>query len=288
MQILKNRRTLLLALLLSAGGALAVDLLSRTPSNEGVWRADQVIIPDVELSDDTVRISNIRDFRYDGGYTSATKHYLDREYRLDDLQRIWLGLSHFGPGGLAHSFLSFEFSDGTYLVLSIEARLQDGMAYKPLAGIFRRYSKMYVLATEADAIGIRSHQTGQRVLLYPVYASQKKKISLFRELMRDAADLHSTPEFYNTLFDNCLTNLLKHTAAAENISATDLRVLLPGRLDRLTYALDVTPADIDFEEARSRAQVRPDGFTADNPDFSALIRCGWNGYDGFDNALCPD
>ncbi|MGI9289835.1 MAG: DUF4105 domain-containing protein [Gammaproteobacteria bacterium] len=247
-----------------------------------------MIAPDIEFRGDSILISNIRDFRYAGGYSPTTQNYFDREYRFDDLQRIWLGLSHFGPGGLAHSFLSFEFSDNTYLVLSIEARLLDGDRYKPFAGMFRRYSKIHVLATEEDAIGVRSHETGQRVKLYPVYATQQRKAEMFRDLMQDVADASEQPEFYNTIFDNCLTNLLKHTALAENLSIADLRVLLPGRVDRLTYALDITPADIDFDEARQRARIKPGGFSPETSDFSTRIRCGWQGYDDFGYTLCAD
>ena len=269
-------------------GALSLDVLLRTPGSDGPWRTDQSIAPEVEILDDTVRIRNIRDFRYTGGYTPAERSYFDAEYRFDDLQRIWLGLSHFGPGGLAHSFLSFEFTGDNYLVLSIEARLREGVIYQPLAGMFRRYSKIHVLATEEDAIGVRTHTTGQRVLLYPVYASQQRKAALFRDLITDAAEAKQNPEFYNTIWDNCLTNLLKHTALTENLSAADLRVLLPGRVDRLTYALDITPADIDFYDARERATINAGGFTPASADFSRLIRCGWNGYDSFDDAVCAN
>ncbi|MGI9315929.1 MAG: DUF4105 domain-containing protein, partial [bacterium] len=260
MQLLTFRRIVIFSVIFLIG-ATTIDLLSRSPSNDGIWRADQMIAPEVEFREESIYVSNIRDFRYAGGYIPSAQNYFDREYRFDELQRIWLGLSHFGPGGLAHSFLSFEFSDNTYLVLSIEARLSDGMTYQPLAGMFRRYPKIYVLATEEDAIGVRSHNTDQRVKLYPVYASQQRKATLFNDLMQDVANARENPEFYNTIFDNCLTNLLKHTALAENLSMADLRVLLPGRVDRLTYALDITPADIEFDSARQRARVNPDGYT---------------------------
>ena len=55
---------------------------------------------------------------------------------------------------------------------------------------------------QEDAIGVRTHETGQRVLLYPVYASQERKARMFRDLMQDVANASEQPEFYNTIFDN--------------------------------------------------------------------------------------
>ena len=100
--------------------------------------------------------------------------------------------------------------------------------------------------------------------------------TVFLALVEDANELHEAPAFYNTVLDNCLTNLLKHTAMMENISFADLRVLLPGRTDRLTYVLDITPADLPFDEARQRATINPALSEIDAPGFSASLRCGWD------------
>ena len=107
-----------------------------------------------------------------------------------------------------------------------------------------------------------------------------------RFLIDDANVLHDQPAFYNTILDNCLTNLLKHGVRVQEISRTDSRVLLPGRTDRLTYALGITPDDIPFEEARKRATVNPRLADIDEPGFSTSLRCGWAGYIDLDNPVC--
>ena len=275
-------------LVLAAALSFSIFLFSKTPSNEGPWRPDQNLLSDIIFYDDHVTITNIRDFRYAEGYLPASSDYLERDYFYEELDQIWFGLSHFGPWGLAHSFLSFEFSDGSYLVLSIEARLKAGMTFQPLAGLFRNYSLIYVFATEEDAIGVRTHATGQRVLVYPLQAGHERKVALFMDLLRDADELRDAPQFYNLIFDNCLTNLLKHTALPDSLSMADLRVLLPGRVDRLTYTLDATPADIDFQSARERATINPEGFSPDSKDFSERIRCGWHGYQGLKFEACAN
>jgi len=224
-------------------------------------------------------VHNVRDFRYGADRRVVSFDYREQSYNLDNLQRGWFGLSHFGPLGLAHSFLSFEFNDGDqtrYLALSIEGRLRPDQRYKPLAGLFRRYTKISIFSTEQDVIGLRSHLRGERVLLYPVNTTRDDLEEFFLAVVEDTNELHEAPAFYNTVLDNCLTNLLKHTALMENIGFVDLRVLLPGRTDRLTYALDITPTNLPFDEARQRATINPALSEIDDPGFSASLRCGWD------------
>jgi hypothetical protein len=267
--------------IIAAGIALVLFawLQLQVPSNVGPWHEAQGRTAWVEFSNKAFTVHNVRDFRYAEGRGAVSLDYVDQDYHLDNLQQAWFGLSHFGPMGLAHSFLSFEFSDGDasrYLALSIEGRLRLDQRYKPLNGMFRRYTKIAIFATEQDVIGLRSHVRGERVLLYPVRAPRDQVEAFFLALVEDANELLEAPAFYNTVLENCLTNLLKHTDIRNKITFADFKVLLPGHTDRLTYALDVTPADLPFEEARLRATINPSLSEIDDPGFSASLRCGWN------------
>jgi len=261
----KKRYMLVLAALV--GGLW---LLLQTPANDGPWREDQVRTAWVEFVGRQFTVHNIRDFRYDEKLRAVSGDYRDEHYDLDDLAGTWFGLSHFGPLGLAHAFVSFEFDAGDeprYLVVSVEARLRPKQIYNPLAGLFRAYTKISVFATEEDAIGLRSHLSGQRVMLYPVVGGEGDLEEFFLALVEDANELNAAPEFYNTIIDNCLTSLLRHTALVENLDFGDLRVLLPGHMDRLTYAFDITPADLPFDEARERATIDPTLRAIGDPSF---------------------
>ncbi|MEH6581528.1 MAG: DUF4105 domain-containing protein [Halioglobus sp.] len=259
---------------------LAIVVLLHSPSNEGPWKPEQRRTAFARQEGRSLIVHNIRDFRYDRrGAAIRSQEYLDKRYDLDELQGIWFGLSHFGPYGLAHSFLSFEFGPGQYLVLSVEARQRPGQHYQPVMGLLRKYTKIYVASTEQDVIGVRSQLRGERVLLYPVVKDGNSTAEeLLLALIDDMNALHEQPEFYNTLLDNCLTNLLKHSTSFEDISAVDLRVLLPGHTDRLTYALGTTPNTMSFDTARNMATVDPSLTAIDDDDFSDRIRCGWHGY----------
>jgi hypothetical protein len=279
------RRPWVIAAIIAACAGLYVATLR--PANEGPWREDHARSAYAELSGRNLTVHNIRNFRYENGQAPTERTYLSKTWQLDELVGVWFGLSHFGPFGMAHSFLSFEFSDGEFLVLSIEARLRPDQAYNPLAGLFRQYPKIYIVATEPDVIGVRSHQRGETVLLYPINDTPEKAVQALLTVLNDANDLLEAPGFYNTLLDNCLTNLLKHSANFANVSAADIRVLLPGHTDRLTYAFGITPDDIPFEAARRRAKIDPTLGGIDDPAFTANIRCGWKGYGGIEiNAGC--
>ena len=266
-------------------GCLILYLSTLTAGNEGPWREGHEKSAYAELSGRTVTIHNIRNFR-DDGQESRIREYFSKTFDLEELERIWFGLSHFGPYGLAHSFLSLEFSDGQYLGMSIEARLRPGQIYGPLKGLFRQYTKIYIVATEPDVIGLRSHRRGETVLLYPVIAPRENLEQFVLAMIADANAAYETPEFYNTVLDNCLTNLLKHSLRFSEVSAADFRVLLPGHTDRLTYALGITPDDIPFELARQRALVDPANGAIDDPNFSTSIRCGWGNYAGLNIPAC--
>ncbi len=250
----------------------------QVPINAGPWQEAQARVPRIDFSGRDFTIQNLRDFRYDEEANVVRRTYKNAKFSLENLERGWIGLSHFGSFGLAHSFFSFEFVDGEtsqFLALSVEARLRPGQSYKPLAGLFRRYTKIYVFSTEQDLIGLRSHRRGERVLLYPVNVSKDELRNFFLAVAADANALQAKPAFYNTILDNCLTNLLKHTALVDEISSTNIKVLLPGRIDRVTYAFNITPANLPFHEARQLATVNAQLKSIDDPAFSASLRCGW-------------
>lgn len=253
-------------------------LRSLTPDHEGDWAVSQRQLPLVEQSGDgEYRIRYLRDFRYHPDRSVADARYIDDVFRLEDLQTVWLGISHFGPLGLAHTFLSFEFSDDRFLVASIEARLKTTQLYSPLKGLLRQYHKIIVLGTEADIIGLRTHIRQERVLLYPLQLERAEQQYLLRAILQDADELERQAAFYNTLMDNCLTNLIKHDPTFHSwLSLTDYRLVLPGFSDGLAYDREWITTAMPLKDVRRRARVSPDLTQPDAADFSRDIRRGWS------------
>jgi len=276
------------AILLYVITLLVIYLMLLTPSSQGPWQPGLEKLAYVDIQGRELVVHNIRDFKYSRDQVTESS-YITRSYHLDNLSHIWYGISHFASNGLAHSFLSFEFADGDYLVLSVETRLRLGQSYHPVAGALRQFNKIYVWSTERDVIGLRTHIRDERVLLYPITVeNQIQKEGFLMALINDTNDLSQKPAFYNTFWDNCLTNLLKHSSYKNDISSIDFRVLLPGHSDGLTYALGITPNDMSLDMARSKASVKVNATTIEAEDFSTMIRCGWHAYENFKLPQCPE
>jgi hypothetical protein len=260
--------------LLFLGLVFIINLMMKSPSNQRKWQEQYQILPSVGVTAETIQISHLRDFRFDKSGRVLEKRYLDKSYQLEDLKSTWAGISHFGGPGLAHVFMSFEFSDSRYLVVSIEARLTvDDVSYQPFSGLFRRYTKTVVLATEQDVIGLRTHIRGEKVYLYKLRLSQLQQVSLLLDFLNVAQTLRTEPEFYNTLLDNCMTGLLARTERFRSwVSWLDYRIMLPGYSDRLGYDMGLIDNSEPLQKVRGRALINPSNIELEDRLFSIKIR----------------
>lgn len=262
------------ALALAAGAGLWQ--ASLRPSHERAWVEPHSVLPRVRFADSVVHVSGVRDFAYRTAddYTAA---YRERSYDLRRLDRAWLVLSPFGTGwrGPAHVFLSFGFSDGTFVSVSVEARREAGEEYSLVKGMLRRYELMYVVAEERDAIGLRAAVWDDAVHLYPIRAEAPHVRAVFVEMMRRVDGISRRPEFYNTLTNNCTTNILDpvNRVARPRIPYGP-RILLPGYLDEVAYARGLVDTELPLEDARAafRVNERAKAALASGADFSRAIR----------------
>lgn len=271
---MKMRRKILLFILLAFSLWLLI-LAIKSPSNDENWQPQFQILPTVELQNDFIRIKNVRDYRYNDNDTIAEIRYLDESYQLSEFKHAWYGLSHFGGNGLAHVFLSFEFSDNKFLVVSIEARLEEKHVegYSPIKGLFRGYSKTIVLATEQDVIGLRTHIRGEAVYLHKLDLPELYTKPLLLNFLREAQALTMKPTFYNTLIDNCMTGLLAQSDRFRSVwSWFDTRILLPGFSDEIAYELGYINNTKSLNEVRKEALIAPGLMQIDDADFSQKIR----------------
>jgi hypothetical protein len=248
---------------------------SARPSHERAWRTEQAVLPEVTLTDRLARVRHLRDFRY-ASADSFTVAYADRTYDLEKIERVWFVLSPFNPDwrGPAHSFLSFSFADSQFVSVSVEARREVGEDYGILKGALRAFELMVVVGDERDLVGLRAVTWNDPVYLYPVRATPAQARAMFVALLRRAQDVARAPEFYNTLTNNCTTNIVD----AVNALATEpipfsLDVLLPGYSDELAYERGLIDTELPLEEARARYRINERAAVAASaPDFSFRIR----------------
>ena len=97
---------------------------------------------------------------------------------------------------------------------------------------------------------------------------------MFKDVMNRVNQLATTPEFYDTLSNNCTTNIVRHVNALNPGKVPyDLRVLLPGYSDQLGYELGLFDQRLPFAELKRRAWANERIVKYEHaPDFSARIR----------------
>ena len=97
---------------------------------------------------------------------------------------------------------------------------------------------------------------------------------LLVDVLARTNELASRPEFYDTLTNNCTTNLVRHINRIQpNRLAYDYRVLLPGYSDQLAYDEGLIERHGTFEETKAAAYLNARALAAaGREDFSQAIR----------------
>jgi Domain of unknown function (DUF4105) len=248
----------------------------QSPRQVRTWSPEQSRLAQVSMEGPRVTINNVRDFPPDVPASDAVARYVKHDYDLDALDSVWFVLVPFSEAwrGPAHSFISFGFKDGRYLAVSIEGRREVGESYGMVAGLLRRFELIYVLGEERDLIGRRVAQASHDLYLYRINAQPEALRAAFLGVMNRAEGLRKTPEFYNTLLNNCTSNLIDHVnQVVPGKIRWDWRRLFPGYADEMALELGMIETKLTLEEARRNFRVNDRVREHLNaPDFSARIR----------------
>ena len=259
-----------ITILLASAGWMRV-----RPSNEREWASGQERMPRALLHGDSITIHDFRNFDYDSAGGVRDMCYETRSYDLRRLESVWFILAPFEPDnrGPAHSFLSFGFSDSQFVAISVEARREADEEYGVVKGLLKRYELLYVVGDERDLVRLRVAR-GDDVYLYPIKAAPEKVRALFLRMLERANALHAQPQFYNTLTNNCTTNILEHVnSIADRKIPYGKEVLLPGYADELAARLGLLDTDLPVEDARRRFHINERAVRAFNDSmFSLRIR----------------
>jgi len=271
----RHRRAILAAYVLSFSAVL-IAFFSLQPSNGRDWLPDVAVPATATIEGDKVLVRNIRNFSYRSEFDYVPAYY-DREFDLSKLDGVDLVSVYWMGPAIAHVFLSFSFTDGQRLAISIETRKEKGEAYSTLKGFFRQYELYYVVADERDVIGLRTNyrkDPPEDVYIYRLKAPLENGRRLFLEYLHQMNALAAQPAFYNSLTTNCTTTIWfnnkvnpEHMPFHWSLLATGY---LPGRLYDLGR-LDSRGLSFADLQAQVHANDRAhrNGIT---PAFSTAIR----------------
>jgi hypothetical protein len=267
-----------LGVVIVAGAVFALWWMTILPSNDRDWQPDVAELLTAEVdSDDSSRVilRNVRNFDWRTP-TEATERWETREYDLDNLETLDFILTWWGSPAIAHTMVSFGFSDGEHIVFSLGIRPERGEAYSSVAGFFKSYELILTGADERDAVRLRtSVQTGNRVVLYRITGKPEMMRSLFLEYLDLANELAEQPRFYRTILDNCTTVVWKLADRLVPGLPIDYRVILSGYLPEFLYDHGSLGTRYSLDELTAKGLLPSQiGYDGRGPGFSAAIRAG--------------
>lgn len=243
-----------------------------TPSNDRAWAPDVARTAHGTVEDDRLVLHNVRNFTWRGD-TDFDENWETRRYDLARLSGADLLMSYWAGEAIAHTILSFGFTDGQQLAFSIEIRKEKTEVYSTVAGFFRTYELSIIAADERDVVGVRTNVRGEDVRIYRLRLPPDRARALLLEYVAMANDLHTTPQFYNSLTTNCTTQIFRMIRALDPGFPLDYRVLLAGFVPDFVYDRGGLDTRLPFEILRETSHIKGRAESGD-PAFSRKIREG--------------
>lgn len=262
----------------AAALALAALLLwwhTLAPSHQRPWADDVARLLASRIDGDRLELRNVRNFAW-RSETDYTPRWETRDYDLSKLASADLVMSYWMGPHIAHTLVSFGFSDGKRLVFSLEIRKEKTESFSAIGGFFRRFEQVIVAADERDIIRTRSNARGEQVYLYRLRATPEQLRSVLVEYLRRAEALRRQPEFYNTLTSNCTTILFELARYIDPDLPLDYRLLASGHFAEYAYDHQALTPGVPYAELRRRGHINARALAADRDgsDFSHTIRAG--------------
>ncbi|GJJ00088.1 membrane protein [Duganella rhizosphaerae] len=242
------------------------------PSHDRVWADDVARMVTGRVQGSVVTLDQVRNFdwRSDADYT---QRWEQRSYDLKQLQSVDVAMSYWMGPAIAHTLVSFGFSDGRYLTFSIEIRKERGESFDGIAGFFKRFETVLIAADERDILRVRTNARGEDMYLYRLKMPPEVMRSLFLSYLDEGALLKREPRFYNTLTANCTTIVFEMARRIDPGLPLDWRLLVSGYLDRYLYDIGALAGQGGFDSLRQQAHITAKARAADKAtDFSDRIR----------------
>lgn len=228
--------------------------LKKVPT-EGNWKDQLRVLSTAEFKGDLVTVKNVRNFQYDANENITAADYYTKTYDLNKLKKVWFVTEPFNPGSpFSHTLLSYEFSDGSYLAITIEARLQKGEAYSMVTGTLHTFPLMYIAADERDVIYMRANTRNDEVYVYPLKATPKEGRTLLVDMLTRMNDIAVHPIWYNTFYANCTSSIAHHVNKIWPglLPALDWQVVFTSYADKLALDRRLLDTTLPLDAARKK------------------------------------
>ena len=250
---------------------------TKKPSLSGNWQTQLAIASNAEFNGDLVKIKNIRNFRYYPEEKDTHPNYYDKEYDLSKIKKVWYTTEPFNENKIAaHTFISFEFENGDFLAITIEARKTKNQTYNIWKGMLRTYPLIYIAADERDVTLMRANLRKDKVYVYQVRLQDPKNARiLLKNMLNEMNNLLISPRWYNTLFSNCTSEIAKqiNKVTPNRISQLSWQLWLTASADEFAKKHGLLDTNLSIEEAREKFFITEKSQKiGDDPEYSKIIR----------------
>jgi hypothetical protein len=247
--------------------------ISIPPSHDRPWRPEVAVMPRAIIDGDRVRMTGVRNFDF-RSRDDFTPRYEEREFLISHATSLDLYISYWRVGPVGHTFVSFNFDDGTPpLCISIETRPEVGEGFAPIASMFKQLELIYVVGDEHDLVGLRVSHRDEETYLYRIRAEAEGVRRLLRHYLERINELADRPEWYHLLKNSCTINIIRYANVAGRPGGFDVRHMLNGWVDRYLYDAGWLDTTLPFAELRERSRITDVAKAAvHDPNFSQLIR----------------
>ena len=239
------------------------------------WAADCEHLTTATVEGSKITFHNVRDFKWrttkDRDENWADEVHVD----LEDLKDVWFIVDHFHSiKGLAHTYLTFEFGEGTCLSFSFESRREKGERYHPWDGLWRAYELYLLVGFERDVTGLRTHGRGNKDYMFRAMTPPGKNKELLMGMIHKLNDLAVNPEWYHSLLTTCNTSIVRIVNQVTPGRIPFLwRNFLPGYTPKAAFKLKLIEDWGGFEATMEKARIDQKSQEWDGvEDYSAMLR----------------
>ncbi len=232
-------------------------IFKKVPTDKN-WKDTLKILSTAEFKDNLVTVKNIRNFQYDSNGNPTVKNYYNKTYDLNNLKKVWYITDPFSPGSpFAHTFLSFEFNDESFLAITIEGRLAKNQSYGMLNGTLHTFPLIYIAADERDVIYVRTNIFKDGVYVYPLITNTKDGRLLLVDMLKKMNDIGAHPVWYNSINANCTSSIAMHVNKIWPglLPKIEWQSLFTGFADKLILDKGLIETNLNINDARNKFNV---------------------------------
>lgn len=245
------------------------------PSLDLEWAADCEHLTTATMDGNNITFHMVRDFTWRTTRDRDERWAETVHVRLDELKDVWFIVDHFHTlKGLAHTYLTFEFEDGTCLSFSFETRREKGERYHPWDGLWRAYELYLLVGFERDVTGLRTHARKNKDYMFRAITPPGKDKDLLMGLIGKLNQLAVQPEWYHSLLTTCNTSIVRIVNQVTPGRIPFLwRNFLPGYTPKAAFNLKLIEdwGGLEATLAAARIDERAQAWDGEE-DYSAMLR----------------